>query len=74
MKTFWLSLIVISATACVHPRVKFQKAQLLDPTMDPAKTSGLAQGTTDGVMIGAPERGLTAGGSSGSSSCPTCGG
>lgn len=65
---------LVLATGCVHPKVKFQKSHLLDPTMDPQKTGGFYNGATDSAMTNTPERAQIGGSGSASTTCPTCGG
>lgn len=69
-----VTLAVCAATGCVHPKLKFQKAHILDPTMDPQKTGGLVGAPTESVMLRSPERAQTGSGGLASTSCPTCGG
>lgn len=58
--------------SCVNPQVKFKKAHLLDPLMDPAKDPPLSAS-----VLGQParfnEKGESGSGASSSASCPTCG-
>jgi hypothetical protein len=59
-------------SGCVNPDVKFKKAQILDPLMDPAKDPGLA-GATLGEPARLNEKGASGSGASAGTSCPTCG-
>lgn len=70
----FVAAAVLSMTACVHPKLKFQKAHILDPTMDPQKTAGLVGSPTESVMLRSPERAASGSGGLASTSCPTCGG
>ncbi len=67
-----LALLIATLSGCVHPQVKFRKARLLDPMMDPAKTDGLHTTLRNepGVWN---ERGTGDVGGSLGGSCPTCG-
>lgn len=60
-------------TGCIHEKIKFQKAMLLDPMMDPAKTEGfyrsLLSEPASMVEHGSGTMGEAVGGT-----CPTCGG
>ena len=58
---------------CVHPKVKFHKQRLLDPSMDPAKTGGF-YGSYRSDPQQWTEKGSTESGGSLGGSCPTCGG
>jgi hypothetical protein len=68
-----LSFACSSFNACIHPKVKFQKAKLLDPLMDPAKDRPLLDSS-----LAEPQRrfekGDSATGSGTGATCPTCGG
>ena len=67
-----MALTLSALSSCIHPQIKFRKAGLLDPTMDPAKTdahhsafSSEATQWNENAQIGS--------GSSAGASCPTCG-
>lgn len=71
-------LLVTTAIAtllggCVHPKVAFHKAKLLDPMMDPAKTDGLHTAFRAEPQQWNERGGGEVGGALGGS-CPTCGG
>jgi hypothetical protein len=68
-----MGLLVPAAVGCVHPRVKYHKAKLLDPMMDPAKTEGFHASFRAEPMTW-NERGTADVGGSLGGSCPTCGG
>jgi hypothetical protein len=59
-------------SGCVHPQVKFRKAKLLDPMMDPAKTEGMHTSLRNEPTAW-NERGTGDVGGSLGGSCPTCG-
>ncbi len=62
---------LFSITGCVYPGIGLNKGRLLDPSMDPAKTSIMA-GSLSSLPSRTYERSsISAGGSSGGS-CPTC--
>jgi len=65
--------MLLSASACIHPKVNLHKQRLLDPMMDPAKTSGLQTSFHDEPMAGV-EKGSVSGSGAVGASCPTCGG
>lgn len=72
-KFIYLVLLGLAFTGCQTAGFKFQKAKLLDATMDPAKSSSASQ-TLSGTPNGLWEKGQIGAGSSGvGSSCPTCG-
>ena len=60
-------------TGCIHPLVKFRKAKLLDPMMDPAKTEGFHASFRAEPTVW-NERGTGDVGGAIGGSCPTCGG
>ena len=64
---------IAAATSCINPEVKFKKAMLLDPLMDPAKDRGFQDS-----VLAEPGKKLEHGNGSGTSgsgaTCPTCGG
>lgn len=70
-----LTLLVgmLPLSGCVHPRVKYHKAKLLDPMMDPAKTEGFSS-SLKGEPSTWNERGSGEVGGALGGSCPTCGG
>jgi hypothetical protein len=70
------SMVILSAltNGCVHSKIKYQKAKLLDPTMDPGKTSGLYTNILNGEASSGNERGSTEVSGAIGASCPTCGG
>ncbi len=72
-RIFLLVLTTIALSGCVHPQVKFRKARLLDPTMDPAKTSGFQTSLNNEPTLRV-EKGTTDIGGNVGASCPTCGG
>ncbi len=73
MKTlFIISIMTALLGGCIHPQVKFRKAKLLDPTMDPAKTSGLYS-TFRSEPYQQFEKGSVGSGGASGGSCPTCG-
>lgn len=78
MNTTNLKIILLLAAglclpACAHAKIRFQKAYLLDPTMNPKSTSGLMSSATQPGAVQTPERASVAGNGFASSSCPTCG-
>jgi hypothetical protein len=66
-------LLGLTFTSCIHPKIKFQKAKLLDPMMDPAKTEGFYQSLLNepASMV---EHGTSSVGGAVGAACPTCGG
>lgn len=64
--------LLAGLTGCVHPQVKFRKAKLLDPMMDPAKTEGMHTSLRNEPTAW-NERGTGDVGGSLGGSCPTCG-
>jgi hypothetical protein len=73
LKRSLLALALLSLAGCIHPMVKFRKAKLLDPRMDPAKTDGF-QTTFRQEPMQWNERGSVDVGGALGGSCPTCGG
>lgn len=73
IRSLFLLVALLSLSGCVHPMVKFRKARLLDPMMDPAKTEGLHAGFR-GEPMRWNERGAGDVGGSLGGTCPTCGG
>lgn len=69
-----LAAVAISTTGCIHPEVSLRKGRLLDPMMDPAKTSTLASGLATSEAVAGVEKGASALGGSLGASCPSCGG
>lgn len=72
-----LTIIVALATVttgCIHPEVTLRKSKLLDPMMDPAKTSSLASGMATSEPYAGVEKGASALGGALGASCPSCGG
>ncbi len=72
-KFFWMIALCFVFSGCIHPKVKFHKQRLLDPSMDPAKTGGLHSGFRSDPQQWT-EKGSTESGGSLGGSCPTCGG
>jgi hypothetical protein len=72
-KVAWGFMALATATSCVHPKVKFQKAMLLDPLMDPAKDLPLLDSTLAGPAR-TVEKASASPGSPAGATCPTCGG
>ena len=70
-KLIIFSALIWITAGCVHPKIKYRKAGLLDPMMDPAKTGGLYSGVLSEPSSwhekGSGEAGAALGGS-----CPTC--
>lgn len=65
--------VLVSASACVYPGINLKKQRILDPMMDPAKTTGLKSTMFDQASTGSEKGSLSGSGSVGGS-CPTCGG
>jgi hypothetical protein len=64
----------LTLTSCIHPQVTINKSGILDPMIDPAKTSGLRESLLFGEPpLGIEKANLMLGGGFGAS-CPTCGG
>jgi hypothetical protein len=61
------------SAGCVHPMIKYHKAKILDPMMDPAKTEGF-QTSFRAEPSRWNERGAGDVGGALGGSCPTCGG
>lgn len=68
-----LLILTVALGGCIHPLVKFRKAKLLDPMMDPAKTEGLHTAYRAEPTVW-NERGTGDVGGAIGGSCPTCGG
>lgn len=74
MRRFFALILLLGTTAgCIHPLVKFRKAKLLDPMMDPAKTEGFHASMRAEPSVW-NERGTGDVGGAVGGSCPTCGG
>lgn len=64
--------LLLMASSCIHPMIKFRKQRLLDPMMDPAKTEGFqASFRSDPTFT--TEHGNAEGSGAVGGSCPTCG-
>lgn len=71
MKIFYLTLLALAVTGCIHPKVGLRKARLLDPMMDPSRPAEFSD-TALASASGSFERGVTSGGGRTGGSCPTC--
>lgn len=69
-----LAMIVMPmmVVSCVHPKIKYRKAKILDPMMDPAKTNGFYS-SFKGEPAQWHERSASSAGGGLGGSCPTCG-
>lgn len=63
--------LTIILSSCVYPGLSLNKGRLLDPTMDPAKTSIMADSLRTLPHRSFERSSVSAGGSSGGA-CPTC--
>ena len=61
----------MTLSSCVYPGLSLNKGRLLDPTMDPAKTSIMADSLHSLPNRAFERSAISAGGSSGGA-CPTC--
>jgi hypothetical protein len=72
-KLFVVIAILFSTLGCVHPKIGLNRGKLLDPMMDPSKSSGFYSS-----FVGEPtmvyENGSSFGSGGSGGSCPTCGG
>lgn len=66
-----IGLISVTLSSCVYPGLSLNKGRLLDPTMDPAKTSIMADSLHSLPNRSFERSAVSAGGSSGGA-CPTC--
>ena len=70
-----MRLVLMSAilmlNSCVYPGLSLNKGRLLDPTMDPAKTSIMAD-SLPSLSSRSFERSAVSGGGNSGSACPTC--
>lgn len=64
-------VVALSMNACVYPGLSLNKGHLLDPTMDPAKTSIMADSLPSLTNRTFERSSIGTGGSSGGA-CPTC--
>ena len=68
----FLSFTILFLSQCIHPKIKFQKAALLDPMMDPAKTEGFYR-SFNNEPFNMVEHGTSDPSGAVGGSCPTCG-
>lgn len=66
-----LFAVSLMLSSCVYPGLSLNKGRLLDPTMDPAKTSIMADSLHSLPTRSFERSTVSAGGSSGGA-CPTC--
>ena len=66
-----VSAVIVTLSSCVYPGLSLNKGRLLDPTMDPAKTSIMADSLPALTNRSFERSAVSAGGSSGGA-CPTC--
>ena len=71
MKILYFTIVAMTLTGCIHPKVGLRKARLLDPMMDPSRPSEFSD-TALASASGGFERGVTSGGGRTGGSCPTC--
>ena len=71
MKTILFAMTAIALSGCVYPGITLNKGRLLDPTMDPAKTSIMADSMRSFPYKNFEQSSIGTGGASGGS-CPTC--
>lgn len=74
MKGVGVIICLLLGGSCVHPKLRFQKAGVLDPMMDPAKTGGLLYTLGHTEVMKNTEKGASSQGGSIGATCPTCGG
>jgi hypothetical protein len=70
-QTSLLLLVTFALSSCVYPGLSLNKGRLLDPTMDPAKTSIMAD-SLHSLPNRSFERSAVSAGGSGGGACPTC--
>ena len=70
IKITLLFAVSLTLSSCVYPGLSLNKGRLLDPTMDPAKTSIMAD-TLHSLPARSFERSTVSAGGSGGA-CPTC--
>lgn len=66
-----MAFVFCILTGCVYPGISLNKGRLLDPAMDPAKTSIMA-GSLCSLPYKIYEQASISGGGSSGGSCPTC--
>jgi hypothetical protein len=70
VKITLLFAVSLTLSSCVYPGLSLNKGRLLDPTMDPAKTSIMAD-SLHSLPARSFERSTVSSGGSGGA-CPTC--
>jgi len=71
VRTFILVITAGILSGCVYPGITLNKGRLLDPTMDPAKTSIMADSLRSFHNKNFEYSSIGTGGASGGA-CPTC--
>ena len=73
MRLVTIFILATIAQGCATEQIRFRKARLLDPMMDPAKTTGFHQSMNAEPTLKIEKGSSDIGGNVGAS-CPTCGG